>query len=412
MADIQHDAVSRPGATGTGYMVVGTLVAALAAYGFQVIAARSLGSTAFAPIAVLWTIQFLAFTTVFMPMEQLTIRRLNAEAPDAAPWRLFLLAIVAATALGVAFTAVALDRLLDGDPAYLALVAALIAGYGGFALGRGFLAGNRRFREYGLTTLSESLFRLALAIVLLSLGVGTVGLAWTLVAGSVVVYVFRPFRADAGRVRAVGRGTVAALAAFVGATSASQTIVAAGPLVVGLLGGTRADVSIVFETFLLFRAPLTVAYSLIARVLPPFTTFVETGRREVLHRWALRLGALGAIAAIGGYVGGATLGPAAVALLLGEEFRPPSGLAAYAGSGVAIATVALFTQQMLIALRATTMLAAAWISGLATAALALTLTAGTPVMRVGLGFLVGELVAFTLIVALILRRVGRAGSEE
>jgi O-antigen/teichoic acid export membrane protein len=412
MADIPHDSVSRPDATGTGYMVVGTLIAALAAYGFQVIAARSLGSTAFAPIAVLWTIQFLAFTTVFMPMEQLTIRRLNAETPDAAPWGLFLLAIVAAAALGVAFTAVALDRLLEGEPAYLVLVAALIVGYGGFALGRGFLAGNRRYREYGLTTLSESLFRLALAVLLLRLGVGTVGLGWTLVAGSLVVYVFRPFRADPGRVRGVGRGTVAALAAFVGATSASQTIVAAGPLVVGLLGGTRADVSIVFETFLLFRAPLTVAYSLIARVLPPFTTFVETGRREVLRRWALRLGALGAVAAVAGYVGGATIGPGSVALLLGEEFRPPSGLAAYAGAGVAIATVALFTQQMLIALRATTVLAAAWITGLAAASAAVVVAAGTPIMRVGLGFLVGEVVAFVLIVALVLRRLGGASGEE
>jgi O-antigen/teichoic acid export membrane protein len=406
MADIPHGTVNR--SAGTGYMVVGTLVAALAAYGFQVIVARTLGSTDFAPIAVLWTIQFLAFTTLFVPMEQLTIRRLNADIPDAAPWRLFALVIVAAAALAVAVTATALDRLLEGNPAYLVVVAALIVGYGGFALGRGFLAGTRRYREYGLTTLAESVFRLALAVLLLALGVGTVGLAWTLVSGALVVYVFRPFRTDPGRIGDAGRGTAAALAAFVGATSASQTIVAAGPLVVGLLGGSRAEVSILFETFLLFRAPLTVAYSLIARVLPPFTTFVESGRREVLRRWALRLAALGGAAGVAGYAAGAIVGPTAVAVLLGEEFRPPTGLAAFAGAGVGIATVALFTQQLLIALRATTLLAAAWISGLAAAAASVVLVGGTPMMRVGLGFLVGEAAAFALIVVLTLRRLREA----
>ena len=45
--------------SGTGHMIVGTLVAALAAYLFQLIVGRSLGPTVFAPITVLWTIQFL-----------------------------------------------------------------------------------------------------------------------------------------------------------------------------------------------------------------------------------------------------------------------------------------------------------------------------------------------------------------
>jgi O-antigen/teichoic acid export membrane protein len=388
-------------------MVVGTLVAALAAYGFQVIVARALGTAAFAPIAVLWTLQFLAFTTLFLPMEQLTIRRLNAELPDAAPWRLYALVIVGSVVLAVAFAVATLDRLLEGETAYLFVVAALMVGYAGFALGRGFLAGNRRFREYGLTTLGESTLRLALAVALVQLGVGTVGLAWTLVSGSLVVYAWRPFRSDPGRVRSVAPGAVSTLAAFIAATSASQTLVASGPLVVGALGGSRSQVSIFFETFLLFRAPLTVAYSLIARVLPPFTTFVEHGERDVLRSWALRLGALGAASAVIGYVSGRTLGPAAVALLLGEEFRPPSALAAYAGSGVGVATVALFTQQMLIAMRATPLLAGAWITGLTAAGATVALASGDPSLRVGLGFLVGEVVAFSLIVGFILERLSR-----
>lgn len=390
---------------GTGYMVVGTAVAALGAYGFQVLIARSLGTHAVAPIAVLWTLQFLAFTTLFMPMEQLTIRRLSAEQPTGPPWRLFLGVIVVAAVAAVGFTWIALDRLLDGEPAYLAIAGALIVGYGGYALGRGYLAGNRRFTEYGLTTMVESLLRLALAALLLWFGAGTIGLAWTLVAGALAVYVWKPFALDAGRSVPPAAGTTLTLTAFVSATAASQTLLAAGPLAVGLLGGGRSEVSIFFETFLLFRAPLTVAYSLIARVLPPFTRFVETGRTEVLRLWAIRLGLLGAFAGITGFVFGRLVGPAAVALLLGEEFRPTATLAGYAAAGAAIATIALFTQQMLIALRATNRLAFAWITGLGAAAVTVAIASGTPAIRVGFGFLVGEVVAFSLIVGLILAKL-------
>jgi O-antigen/teichoic acid export membrane protein len=53
--------------SGTAYMIVGTFVAAVAAYLFQLVVGRSLGPTEFAPVTVLWTIQFLVFTTVSCP---------------------------------------------------------------------------------------------------------------------------------------------------------------------------------------------------------------------------------------------------------------------------------------------------------------------------------------------------------
>lgn len=385
-------------------MVVGTLIAALAAYLFQLIAGRTLGPTDFAPITVLWTIQFLVLTIVFVPMEQLTIRRLAADDPDAAPWRLFIGVVAASVIVATGFAALALDRLLDGEPIYLVITAALIAGYGGFALARGMLAGHRRFREYGLSTLAESVFRLVLAASLLALGVGAVGLGWTLVAGSLVVWVWLPFRSEPiRRTTQNGRGSGTSLATFVAANAASQTIVAAGPLVVGALRASSAEVSVFFETFLLFRAPLTVAYSLIARILPPFTRFVQSGNQAAIRVWAIRLGALGAVGGVLGYAVGRAIGPALVSFLLGAEFRPTSTLAAYAGSGVAIATVALFSQQILIAMRATGRLAISWFVGLTAAAITVSLAGGTPSARVGAGFLVGEAVAFLLIVTMIVR---------
>jgi len=386
--------------SGTTHMVVGTIVAAVGAYLFQLIAGRALGPTEFAPITVVWTIQFLVVTTVFVPMEQLTIRRLNTLDAAAAPWRLFLWVVAAATASSVAFTAVTLDRLFEGEALYLVIVAVLIPAYGGFALGRGLLAGSRRFREYGWSTFSESMLRLVIAVVLLALGARALGLGWSLVAGALVIWLWRPFRGEraAARGRSAERGAAAALARYVTANGASQTILAAGPLVVGALGAPAKEVSVFFETTLLFRAPLTVAYNLISRVLPPFTRMVEQGSIATLRRWALRLGAGGAALAAAGYGAGLAAGPGAVELLLGAEFRPSAELAALAASGMAIATVALFAQQMLIAMGATGRLAAAWLTGLGMAAAVVWLGGDDASLRVGRAFLAGEAVAFSGIV--------------
>jgi O-antigen/teichoic acid export membrane protein len=257
-------------------MVVGTVAAAAAAYAFQLLGGRVLGPTDFSPITLLWTIQFLAFSIVFVPMEQLTVRRLSLGQPGAAPWPLYL-SVITATAVGATvFTALSLDRFFAGDPGYLPITAGLVLTYGVYEVGRGFLAGHRRFKEYGLVTLLESLLRLALAGAVISLGAGALGLGWTMVAGALVVWLWHPLRGQHTRRAGTPReaGEAGALATFITANAAAQTIVAAGPLVVAALGGTAAEVSIFFQTTLLLRAPLAVAYGLTSRVLPPFTRFV------------------------------------------------------------------------------------------------------------------------------------------
>lgn len=393
--------------SGTAVMVAGTLVAATAAYGFQLVVGRALGPEEFAPITVLWTIQFLVFTTVFMPMEQLTIRRLAAAVPDPAPRRLFSVLIAGSVLVAGVFAVLTRTWLLDGHPMYVVVTVVLITAYGLFALGRGALAGHRRFADYGWATMAESVVRLVVAGAILAAGAGAAGVAWSLIPGALVVFLWKPFR-DAPTTSAPTQpGAGAALATFVGANAASQTIVAAGPIVVGALGGGPAQVSVFFETFLLFRAPLTVAYSLVARVLPPFTRVAESPERPRLGRWALQIGSATAVLAAAAFGVGAWIGPDLVALFLGAEYTPTASLAAYAVSGVVIATTALFTQQMLIALRATTRLAMAWAGGLVAAVATVMLAGGTPSQRVGLAFLVGEAAALALIVISVAATVRR-----
>ncbi|MCJ7726313.1 MAG: hypothetical protein MUP76_08015 [Acidimicrobiia bacterium] len=395
-----------PSRSGTTYMVVGTLIAAVAAYLFQLVAGRVLGPADLQPIVVLWTIQFLVFTIVFAPMEQMTIRRLNSPAARAAPWPLFLGLIAASTGGAVLYGYLTLDRQFDGDLWYLVILGTLIASYGGFAIGRGFLAGRLRYREYGLSIFAESMLRLVLAIVLLAIGVGPLGLSGTLVAGALVVWLWKPLRGERIRERGVATetGSAGIMATFITANASAQTLVAAGPLLVIALGGNDAAQSIFFETFLLFRAPLTVAYSLIARVLPPFSAMFERGDVATLRRWAIRIAGAGAVAAAMVYGLGLVVGADLVGLLLGSEFRPSAELAALAAAGTTIATVALFEQQVLIAMRSTRRMAAAWVVALGVAAMSLLMGGPSASLRVGRAFLIGEVVALIALTIAVMRR--------
>src|SRR5690606_29991495 len=59
---------------GTSWMVVGSLIAGVGAYAFQVVTARGLGEVGYAPISVLWTIQYLLLAVVLYSMESYVTR--------------------------------------------------------------------------------------------------------------------------------------------------------------------------------------------------------------------------------------------------------------------------------------------------------------------------------------------------
>jgi O-antigen/teichoic acid export membrane protein len=390
--------------SGTVHMIAATFVSAAGAFLFLLIAGRALGPTAFAPITVLWTIQYLAFTTVYMPMEQLTVRRLSQQTPEATPWALYLWVSAACAVGALAFGIFTLDRFFAGDGVYLPILVLMIIGYAGFLLGRGYLAGQRRFKEYAYAVSAESLLRLCLAGVLLLGGAGPVALGGAMVAAPLVVWLWRPFgrrqRSEA-RVKPE-QGATAALGAFVLANAACHTLLAAGPLAVGALGGGAAGVSVTGQTFLLLRAPLAVAINVISRVMPPLTRFVETAQMGRIRRLGFWMGigglALGAI----GFGLGYLIGPGLVAWLMGSQYRPVVVLAALASAGTALATVAVFAQQILVAMRATGRLAIAWLAGLAAALLVVTLSGMSPYARVAWAFLAGESVSFVLLIGMVL----------
>jgi O-antigen/teichoic acid export membrane protein len=381
---------------GTSYVVGGALLGALAAYGFQLAGGRALGTDEFAPITVLWTLQFLVFTIVLLPVEQLTVRRLGIDPAHPLRWDLPLIgSVVGVTAVLVTVVMyLARDQQLEGETVHALQAGLIVIGYGVFAFGRGRFGGKRQFRQYGLATAGESILRLAIAIVVLAIAASAIGLGWSMVAAPWIILLFRPF-AEGGEpsqpVDAPGAGGF--LAAFILGNAASHTILAAGPLVVAGLGGTSEAVSIFFVTLILVRAPLTLSYGLLSRLLQPMAHLVAEGRAAVLGLWAKRIVAVGVVMLIPAYAVGRLVVPSVVELLFGAEFRPSPQLGGLITMGVTAAIASLVTAQTLVARGQTSRLAVAWIVALAAAALAIAISSAEPEIRVGIGFLVGQVVA-------------------
>ncbi len=388
MSPSDHHAKTGSGGQGTSTMVLGALVGGVTAYLFHAWGGRVLGPEAFAPIGVMWTVAFITVAVLYLPLEQWVTREVT-QGRHPLSGRGLLWAVLG-TALVVAMVGGGwtLSSLTDRTGTHVAQMFVLILGYGCFWMGKGMLQGRGRYGRVGLMLCAEGLLRLAVEGLVLWGGGGAVGLGWAMAAAPWVVWGFVLGRSR----RSGGRGADAGMFVrrYVLGSAAAHLLVAGAPLAVTYLGGTAAEVSLVFVVFVLFRAPLTLMYSLQGRLLPPLVRMVGRGEQEPLRRLArkLWLGSVGLAvpAAAVGYVAG----PAAVTLLMGSEFFASATTAALVASGTVLAAGVQLVAQTLVAGSRTGSLAAAWMAGLAAAVGVAWLGGWGPVLSVALGFWVGE----------------------
>lgn len=402
----------RPTQRSTQWVLFGSLASGIGALAFQAYGVERLGEQAFAPITVLWTLQYLASTIALYPTEAYITRTQTLTGGDPSALRGPLRVItVWVTALAVGAAAVLFvfrDGLLAGL-ADLALVGGLIiASYGAFFVIKGRMAGSNRFRSYGAATAVESVARILVAVPLLLLAPSTEALAWTMPVGVLLVaawWLYDRGRAhmpepsiDADLVPAAAGGFLAATTV---ANIASQMLLAGGPLVVALLDAPLEERSRYFAVITAARVPLVFAIGgLLSRLLPPLTRMARAGDDTPLRRLALRtplvsLG-LGAVAAVAGYLAG----PPIVELVL-RTGRPSALFVAMTAFGVVLATGSLLLNQVLIARERERRLVLPWVAALGVAVLALVATSGTPTFRMSVAFVTGEVVALAGLLAML-----------
>lgn len=391
-------------APGTTFMIAGGLIGALGAYVFQLVGGRALGTVEFAPVSVLWTTFFILATVLLVPVEQYVTREV-ASGRRALPADFKPAAAMAGVGavIGGAFVAVTLDDLFDGDPQYIAQIVLLMAGYGLLMMGKGVLAGRRRFAGVGWVLIVETAARLVAGVAAVVLVANAVSLGWAMVIGGFSVLALRWWRHDAGDPDQPPTPPGRFLAGYAGGTSSSQLLLAGAPLGVAALGGSDALISIVFFTFTIYRAPLTLIFALQGRILPFLVGLAGAERKSELVRiakWVFRGGLVltGAGAGVGWLIG-----PDVMRLLLGPEFAPTQVVAMLAAGGVMAAAAAQITSQVLVAEGRTTRLAWAWVLGLMLAIAVILLSGGPPDTRVAIGFAAGELAALGLMTYLATR---------
>ncbi len=395
---------------GTLDIVLGSLVAGVAGYAYQFVGGRALGEEGFAPIGVLLTAHFLAFVIVLMPIEQFVIRRLTMSARGwVVPMRAIALTVAAAAA-GVFIVAVSGDDYFTSRREFIMFMVLSVGVYFLFAVGRGYLAGFRRFRAYGYVSAAASLVRLAIAIGVAVIVPTVSGFAWAHVLGPLVIVFWRPWKPPTRRAARITDEQAASssdrglLAGLVLSAAASQALLLAGPLVASRLGATAAEFSVTYATLLLARAPLTLGYNLIARILPPFTEMAVRGERRELRAWARGIAIASVPLAGFGALLGVLVGPVLVSVAFGQGFAPTPMVAAIAGAGVVFAAAGLFIGQILVARGLSLRLFLAWAFAVSVAVIMVGLPiAEDPVYHVVIAFLVGEVAAMVgLLIAAVL----------
>ncbi len=403
---------------GTVGIIAGTTVSAISVYLYQVISARSLGSEVFAAIGAIWTVMFLVFTVLNIPVEQYLTRRLilggGRWIPDRRAVLIAAAPLVVGLLFGVGFVAITLDRFFEGSATFIAVAAAIFASRNVLTVGRAFLAGRRRFLAYGVAIALEGVALVALAAVVAGANPSALGFAGILALSPLTVLLTRPFgtHVDIPVLAESVPAGAGFLSALVIATGASQIILAVEPVIVSFIGGTATAVSVVFVTFTLFRGPVTSSYNLIARVLPDFTVLAARGEEHRLNVWAERIG-LASVGLAGLFAVSAWfLGPVVVELLYGDEFVPTARVAALAAAAVGFALGSLFLNQIFVARGETGRLAAIWIAALGAAATALFVVEAEPIDRVATAFLTGEATATVLLVGMSVAAHRRAPATE
>ncbi|MFV1999567.1 MAG: sugar transferase [Acidimicrobiia bacterium] len=397
---------------GTLDIVVGSLIAGLGGYAYQFLAGRSLGTQGFAAIGILLTAHFLSFVIVLMPIEQFVIRRLTLGARGwVVPLRAIALAVSTAAAAGIVVAVSGDDYFaaFSSRQVFVLFVLATVTVHFFFAVGRGYLAGRRRFRSYGYASAGASILRLVIAVTIAVVAPSVTGFAWAHVLGPLVIIFWRPWKPSRHEPRVsdvVGGESEekGLLAGLVLAAAASQALLLAGPLVASRLGATNTQFSVVFATLLIARAPLTLGYNLIARILPSFTEMALRGERRELRSWARGIATASALLALVGALFGALLGPVLVGVAFGSDFAPTSSVAAISGAGVVLAAGGLFIGQILVAKGQSLRLGVAWPLALVGAGGMIIVPLDDPVLQVVVAFLVGEIVALGALVGAALMR--------
>lgn len=376
------------------------------AYAFFATSTRGLGAAEAAPVAILWSYWGFAAAGLTFPVQH-WITRTAAVAGEgsvrsawATPARL-VAAVVVLTGVGAWL---ARDTLFAGDARFAGLVALVGVGAAGMGVVRGLLAARNRYAAVGALLVVENLVRCLAALVLVALGVDDpAAYGAALVSGYAACAIWgsawRPRRdtapsaqrGDAGSTRGILGGTA-------GAQVVAQAVLTGGPVLLAVLGGSPTQVTVLFATMALYRAPYTVLLGQVAQATGPLSRLVADRSLDRLARVQNVVLAVTALGVLLGAGAGAWPGPWLVRLVFGQEVRVEPGVSVMIATGSVLALATLVQGVMLLALGRPQHTLLAWVLALVPAALVVVAAPGSPVTTIAVAFLTAQAAAWLLLV--------------
>jgi len=409
--------------TGTLVVGAGLLVAGVSAYGFLALAARSLSKSEVAPLSSTWMLVFLLGPGLFLPLEQEVSRAVagrRVQGIGGAPVLRRAATVGVGLGLGVLIILIAtarltVDRLFDHQLLLLVGVALGLAGAFAGHLTRGCMSGTAHFKGYGTYLGADGLIRFLGCVVCVLIGVKTAG--WFGIAVGIAGLLAVPVALRVERPR-LAPGPEAALAEIsetltflLMASLAAWSIMNIGPVLVNWFAtDAQKDLAGQFMPGLVVaRIPLFLFQAIQAALLPKLSGLATAGRISDFRTGLKRLLIVVAGLAVIGTIVGALLGPFAVEVMAGSKYDLSHRTMGMLAAGSGFYMLALAIAQALIALKGHRRQACAWVVGLFALLLTARFASDDLYFRVELGLLVGSVVSFVVMGALLLRRLREAG---
>jgi O-antigen/teichoic acid export membrane protein len=419
---------------GGGLVSVATAVSGVLTFGFHVLAARSLGVTAYGQIAVLWAVIFVVAVILFRPLEQTLSRTVaerlaRGEEAKSVLRTVSLLGVgilvVVGVVVGLAWGPIT-QRLFLGNGLMTAMLLAAITAYALSYVVRGLVAGLRWFEFYALVLIADAVARIVVAAPLVVVGSQTLAAVALVAAGFAGAIVPLRLRRSALVSALGGRsgpsfrlGGALSFAGPAGVIAAVDQLMTNGsPLLVRMFGGADGSkaAGIVFAATMLVRIPAFLFQGLAASLLPNFTHLqalehLGQFRRSVV-RAALVLFSAGALLT----AGVAAVGPSAMKIF-GSDFHAGRSELVLLAAGVAFYLAASTLSQALLSLDSGALAAVPWLVSGTLFIAAYAAVQGGPLYRVSIAFalasacnLIGLSIAFAFRVSRrgVLRAAGGA----
>lgn len=382
-------------------LIAGTTVSGVLAYLFFALATRTLGADDAAPVAQLWTYWSASAAVLTFPIQHWIIRTTHAAGGVAAIRR----ALPRVTAFAVGLSAVvalaswsAREQLFSHDGVVFPLLAAAVT-FGAYLVGvvRGRLAGEQRFVATGAAIASENVVRLALALAVVAYGGGAVNFGLALALGGLGVLAWpSAYRFPRDRADLDAGSPLVFLGGVAAGSLIAQLVLTGGPIVLAAVGGSAREITALFTTLAVFRAPYVLTLGLVTRVTGTLTDLVVDGLHGRLLRIRRLLIMTTVAASVAAWALGRWIGPVVIDLVFGTGIAPSPATVAVIAAATTVGLGNLILTVLLVARGASGALTTDWLAAVAAAGVLVVALPLPPLQLVTWAFLAAEVIAFAL----------------